>query len=193
MILARLKAQTSALHERLEGALDLLNAELTMSDYRRLLKGFYGFYQPLETGLQPFAACLEASGMRPAARRKLPSLRRDLLSLGLKDGEILALPLCAYTPQVEDVAAALGCMYVTEGATLGGQLLTRHFAAKFALTRENGCAFFGGYGPLTGARWREFGAALEEFAHRAGGEETMVAAARATFTTLETWLMETRV
>lgn len=193
MILARLKAQTSTLHERLEAALDLLNSELTVGDYRRLLKIFYGFYQPLETGLQSFAVGLESAGVGLAARRKLPSLHRDLLSLGLTDDDIRALPLCAYAPRVEGVAAAFGCLYVMEGATLGGQLLTRHFAAQFALTPENGCAFFGSYGPSVGARWREFGSALEEFARREGGEEMMVAAARATFTTLETWLTETRV
>lgn len=193
MILSQLKAQTSALHERLEAALDLLNSDLTVRDYRSLLKDFYGFYRPLETGLKSFEVGLESAGVGPAARRKLPSLRRDLLSLGLTEDDIGALPLCAYTPRVEDVASAFGCMYVTEGATLGGQLLTRHFAAKFALTPENGCAFFGSYGPLVGARWREFGSALEEFARREGGAAAMVAAARATFTTLETWLTEARV
>lgn len=193
MFLAQLKAQTRALHERLEAALDLLSSELTVDDYRALLKDFHGFYLPLETGLQSLTSGLESAGVEPAARRKLPSLRRDLLALGLTEDEIRALPRCAYTPRVKDVASALGCMYVTEGATLGGQILTRHFAAKFALTPENGCAFFGSYGPLVGARWREFGSALEEFARREGGAEQMVAAARETFTTLETWLTETRV
>lgn len=193
MILSQLKAQTSALHERLEAALDLLNVELTVIDYRSLLEGFYGFYQPLETSLQSFTVCLESAGVGPTSRRKLPSLRRDLLSLGLTEDDIQALPLCAYAPRVKNVASAFGCMYVMEGATLGGQLLTRHFATKFALTPENGCAFFGSYGSLVGPRWREFSSALEEFARREGGEETMVAAARATFTTLETWLTEKSV
>ncbi len=50
---------------------------------------------------------------------------------------------------------ALGCLYVLEGATLGGQVISRHLA-KLGIGPENGGRFFNGYGARTGEMWKSF-------------------------------------
>ena len=55
----------------------------------------------------------------------------------------------------------MGCLYVLEGATLGGVVIRRHPEQKLRLGPDNGAAFFHAYGPDTGRRWREFCGALE--------------------------------
>jgi len=49
----------------------------------------------------------------------------------------------------------LGYLYVMEGSTLGGQLISRHFRQTLGIELATGGAYFHGYGEQTGARWKE--------------------------------------
>jgi heme oxygenase len=53
---------------------------------------------------------------------------------------------------------------VLEGATHGGQFISKHTLALLGVTPETAGRFFHGYGERTGAMWRTFGAALTGFA-----------------------------
>lgn len=81
----------------------------------------------------------------------------------------------------------LGCLYVIEGATLGGQVITRHLLATHGITPETGGAFFAGYGAETGPHWQAFGAMITA-AERFGAADEIVASANRTFETLDRWL-----
>jgi heme oxygenase len=50
---------------------------------------------------------------------------------------------------------AVGCLYVLEGATLGGQFISRHLAT-LGIGPANGGLFFHGYGAKTGEMWKSF-------------------------------------
>ncbi len=67
---------------------------------------------------------------------------------------MLALPRCSRILSLPDLAQALGCLYVLEGATLGGQVLSRRSAEPFGFTRAHGCAFFHRYGDQVGPLWQ---------------------------------------
>ena len=69
---------------------------------------------------------------------------------------------------LNNAAKALGCLYVLEGATLGGVLIARHVRASLGFDGDAGSAFYLGYGPRTGAMWRGFCGVLNHtFAHTA--------------------------
>ena len=67
-------------------------------------------------------------------------------------------------PRVDSVAAAFTCLYVTEGATLGHQVTSRHVRQTIGMTPETRGRFFHGYGDWTGIMWQTFGTALAAFA-----------------------------
>jgi heme oxygenase (biliverdin-IX-beta and delta-forming) len=188
-LLAQLKATTRAQHERIGEnpyAAAIVAGRLTGAQYARLLGRFYGFYQPAEQVFDRLDAW-GSLGLDAAARRKAPLLVRDLAAFGCTVG---ALPRCDNLPDLSSPAQALGCMYVLEGSTLGGQLLARQIQQCLGLSPDHGCAFFACYREQTGPMWKAFGGALEGFAARAGQQELVVAAARETFTRLDAWLRE---
>jgi heme oxygenase len=57
-------------------------------------------------------------------------------------------------------AEALGLLYVTEGATLGGRTILRSLAAQGVNLR--GLAFLDPYGGQTGAMWMRFRSVLSQ-------------------------------
>lgn len=184
-IARRLRAETREEHAAIEVALGLTGADLSLARYLRRLEQFYGFYWPIEerltSALGPLGEALDLP-----VRRKTPLLRADLAALGAAAEP----PLCPYPPPLADPDAALGCLDVLEGATLGGQVICRHVRAALGVTPERGARFFHGYGESTGARWRAFQTALAAAAATAAAQDRIVGAAIATFRALRRWCAE---
>jgi heme oxygenase len=79
-------------------------------------------------------------------------------------------------------AGALGCLYVVEGATLGGRVLVHWVRQRLGYDAGCGARSLVPYGAWTVARWRAFGAVVEAWVRRAPEDlELMVDAAAATF------------
>jgi len=188
-ILNELKQATWPYHERLEKNLNLLNPGFSETAYLRLIEAFWGYYSPLEDrlagipGLRDYLPDLDR-------RSKVPLLETDLLALGIDREGLKQLPVCHEVPDCSDLAAAFGCLYVLEGATLGGQVIIRHLKREFNLDAGNGAAFFTGYGEATRAMWQAFGVQLTE----ARLDKTLqIRSACETFLALERWLGRTYV
>lgn len=188
MILQTLREHTHESHRRLEGRLDLLERTISLGLYRDLLARFYGFYVPAEARLARL--CFAMPALQDAQRRKEPLLVQDLKALGMSAGQIQSLPLCADLPALAMLPQALGCLYVLEGSTLGGQIISRHLQSVHDLDAGNGAAFFRSYGPEVGAMWRAFGAALCSYPAGPEEEKLILSAACETFSTLEAWLCD---
>jgi signal transduction histidine kinase len=92
-----LKRETADLHRRLEGDLGLLQSDLSLERYRRVLEFFFGFYAPLEAGLAGAAAAGPPLGLSLPSRTAL--IEGDLQSLGLSRREIADLPRCKADPE----------------------------------------------------------------------------------------------
>lgn len=184
--MACLRRATWPAHQRLEKRLDVRSRFATLGAYVEHLRGLWGFCAGLEARIP--AATIGALLADYPARRKLPLLTRDLESLGIPAAELGGLPRCTALPDCTDAAAAFGCLYVFEGATLGGQTLLPLVAARLGCDAARGAAFLASYGDAVGAMWQRFGAALDAFCvdreRRASAEE----AATATFAALEAWL-----
>lgn len=179
MLLARLKEETQDQHRRIEAGLDLLRADFTITDYRNCLKRLFGYYAPWENQVRAYDPAMLDN------RMKTPKLMTDLQSLGYTFAEIEAMPRCKALPALDSLAHIVGSMYVLEGSTLGGQVLSRHFIRKFDLA-AGGCLFFEGYGAGTSAMWKAFGVVANE--QPIGDWDQAVASAKATFNTMTHWM-----
>ena len=190
-VLTRLRLETRSEHEAVERVLDVMGA-LTDSTYRERLRQFYGFYSPLEAALQTRCAkqsdshSLEVSQLQKLLPRLHKSLllRQDLHYLGITTA---GLAECCALPPIQTPAEVLGCLYVLEGATLGGRIITQHIQATLGITPAAGGSFFDGYGGQTARMWNAMRQTLLSGAVDAQAENAMVASAVATFTCLRGW------
>ena len=187
MILAKLRDQTAEQHQRLEAKLDILTRLSSPQGYKSLLEQFYGFYLPLEIHLGS-VMCPPGFLLNFTARRKTPLLEKDLLFLDLSERDLAELPQCQRLPTVESEAQAFGCLYVLEGATLGGQIISKYVADKLGYERERGATFFKSYGAEVRAMWCGFVQALREYATAHDADDEVVAAAVDTFDKFDQWL-----
>ena len=177
----RLRESTHADHLRLEGALNLLDPQLTRHRYGRVLVAFHGFYAPLEAQFRRHhrAMSLTLDFELPC---RTPLLMADLGVLGMSPVAHEDVTL----PEIRTLPEFAGRLYVVEGAALGGQVLARHLAVTCAIHHDSGAAFFSGSGPVeTGRRWVRILTWLERVARSAADSRDMVAAASATFRALD--------
>lgn len=137
---ALLRRATHADHVRLETQIDVMSAQITVERYRDLLSGFASLHQTLDReigGQFALTSCPKIATLDFHARRKAPGLAFDLSQLGRAMPGPVAF-------QLTSLAGALGALYVCEGATLGGRIITPH------LTRVLGAStpvtYFGSYG-----------------------------------------------
>ena len=118
-------------------------------------------------------------------RRKVPKLLADLEFLGYEAAD--RLPMCRSLPPLDSVPGILGSLYVVEGATLGGQLISRHLERTLGLREGRGYAFFSSYGPQVGSRWRSFRDVLLSCSTEQD-DDRIVDSATATFRGMYAWL-----
>lgn len=181
----RLRAETRQEHDAIETALAIPQSIGTIADYARLLAGFYGFYQPLEQAI--LALNWQGTGIDPAMRLKAPLLAADLEACG---DTLDAIPRCPRIPACRDTADGFGCLYVLEGATLGGAIIHRQLQAQLGDWIEGRGHFYQCYGDQRGAMWRIFRQAVDGFgdSHGRALQDQVIHSARATFQDLQAWL-----
>jgi heme oxygenase len=151
-IMVRLRAATAEAHAHLERDLDLLSPPLSRSRFLALLQRFWGFHVVWEPAVCRHAELAEL--MTPRLRTDL--LRRDLLALGLPAQEIDHLPRSAAAAGLaRSLEGALGSLYVLEGSTLGGRLITKALRRCDWLP-SGGLTYFDPHGEETGPLWLQF-------------------------------------
>ncbi len=184
--MAGLRTATWPCHQRLEKRLDVKARFSSMSAYREHLEKMWGFCAALERDIGPvsFGGALDDYD----SRRKLPLLTRDLIAIGVEAQSIESLSLCPGLPARADPAAAFGCAYVLEGATLGGRTLLPLVESRLELSALHGAAFLASYGEEVLPMWRTFGAALEAWCTAPERQVSAAHAAVATFDALDRWL-----
>lgn len=178
--MGRLRLETRLEHERVEAAVDIEGRLATLDKYRDLLARFYGFYAAFEPVLH---ARLPGEFVR---RSHLPALRRDAEALEINAQTLLP---AQRLPVLRDEAEAIGAMYVIEGSTLGGQIISRMLRERLGLCPDCGGAFFSGYGAQNGPMWRTFCEAVEVWSGTHGNIDGMVVGARETFEAMEAWVV----
>ena len=168
----------------------LLDPGLTLEDYRRHLEALHGLFAPLEAELARMLSGLPPE-LRAIERWKLPLLVKDLEALGHDTASLARLPRATWLPSLTGLPEALGCFYVLEGSTLGGQLILRHLQRHLAEAPAGGFVFFRSYGEEVGPMWRAFGEVVSRASAAAASEEfdaRVVQAAKDTFDAFTAWL-----
>jgi heme oxygenase len=182
----QLRRATADLHHRLETSLDLLDPDLSPGRYRRILECFFGFYAPLEAGIARAASAGPALGLPLRDRTGL--IESDLLSLGLSRREVVDLPRCADLPRLSGPEELAGCLYVLEGACLGGRVIAPVLRERLGVARGSGASFFIGDAEGTQARWSVFLDWLEGLVRAGAPRGEIVASARAAFLAFALWV-----
>ena len=152
MLLLRLRDETRALHAEVEALVPMLAPSLQLDVYREFLAALWGVHRPLEEQLGG------VDGLRDAVpdleqRFKSEALAADLAALGI-DAEQLSVTRDG--PALDSIARALGCMYVLEGSTLGGQHIHRHLRVVLPVAASEASRFLTCYGAATGRMWNSF-------------------------------------
>jgi heme oxygenase len=190
LVMGLLKERTSSVHERVEAQLGLLDPNLSAARLKAVLARFFGFWDSNESQIAVWSADSPAisAGLQCADRRRAGLFAADLTALGLTSGELELVPRAPLVFDRLTDARVLGWLYVTEGSTLGGALITRHLRSVNSL-RQLRLGSFRPYGEGPGAMWRAFTSALDGFV--AGDlirAEAVVASGLSTFEALEGWL-----
>jgi heme oxygenase len=172
------RERTQSVHHRLESRLQLTRAP-SVAYYAAYLSRMYGVVQAIERKAAEQADSLSRLPDLADRAHKSSALERDLTDLGVLPQKLPVLSL----PELADVAALFGALYVLEGSTLGGTVLARRLEAELGALPTR---YLRIYGLETAAKWRTFLAALETFA--ALDERQRVArAAHRMFETIEAW------
>jgi heme oxygenase len=177
----RLKTETRREHEALELALDLLRPDLTLDEYKALLRRFHSFHSAFDA----FVDAKSIEGWDSAAfyfrdRMKRDWLHSDLAFLGTNPAEY-ELPLTSMAELLPTPQHLWGAVYVIEGSTLGGAVLAKHFGHAFGLTRDAGLRFFTSYGPDTARLWNVTLASLKQCEEQGNGQDAIVEGAQRIF------------
>lgn len=185
LILDQLKQSTHLHHERASQNIHILHAHLSLEEYKAILQKLWGFYYPLEALI---ANGREESFLNFEHRKKIPLLEYDLHVLG----DLSVRPICSELPELLNFSQVLGCLYVLEGATLGGQIIARHINKKLGLDQTNGCSYFWSYGAETNDMWHTFCHILAAYATNSTIENQILQAAHSTFAKFNAWLEKDR-
>lgn len=155
MLSEELKLKTKEHHQQLEvkivGAIKSIKEE---KDYADLLQLFAGYFSSLEMLIDQTMDLKYLPDY--ALRRKASALQTDLTSVG---GSFAKKIDKANLPMIENSLQALGALYVMEGSTLGGQVITKIILSK--LPDEKAFSFFKGYGDRSTEMWNTFKASID--------------------------------
>lgn len=187
MILDTLKRETLADHIGIEQRFNLPSRLQSAGEYGRLLSYFWGFYAPVEERLAA-RGDWASYGIEIQQRLKAHLAIADLRALGWAPPALADLPRCQELPALDSFAQAAGCLYVLEGATLGGQYIARQTERALGLTPQHGCSFFTSYGERVGPMWLALRKALNDAEQRDLDAAAVVGGARETFRCFDRWL-----
>lgn len=180
----QLKQETLQAHQQLEKAIvSKIKAIRTRADYGSLLNLFYTYFGGLEAIIAPHLTETHLPDI--AVRRKAELIKHDLLTTGN------ALPpkaTVADLPAVNNHLQAFGALYVMEGSTLGGQIISQLIAKQLGRDSVNCLTFFSGYGADTMPMWGKFKASLEQVVHSQHDADVIINTANETFIKFKRWI-----
>lgn len=183
-LLEQLKSETLSNHQQLEKNLIFKLKEMaSLQDYLYILQIFYAYFGALEDQINKYIGADQLSDY--AARRKTLSIKEDIVAL---NGIVPEKATAADLPVIDDVLKAFGALYVIEGSTLGGQVISKMISKKLELATDEGLSFFRSYGEDTMAMWDSFKVVLESHANTQHEADVITQAANETFQKFKFWM-----
>jgi len=177
----RLRDATARAHAAIEhrpAMARLMSRDVRLEDYVIFLRAFAEHHLLWEPAIED--ALGDELGMDfLTSRRKSAALCADLAALGVRidAAQTVSVPLSP--------GAALGWLYVHEGATLGGQVILTTLRRTLGTRIETANAFLTGHRKGTAMMWRETRAAIDMRIRDDAAMEAAILGARSAFATLE--------
>ena len=185
-ILNTIKEETKTHHQQVEKVLvqELKNLK-NKDDYARLLERLLLFYKPIEVDLHEVIddALIPDISERKHTQRILTDL--ELLEHGLP----MEFPKSQL--KISSPSYALGVLYVIEGSTLGGQVISKMIHNNLYLEGVDATNYFSSYKELNGDMWKKFGNRISEIENSVEQKE-LFQGAKDTFDSLKYWLETTK-
>jgi heme oxygenase len=100
------------------------------------------------------------------------------------------LSRCTNLPLLSSREDMAGCLYVLEGACLGGQVIVPTLRQRLAVDKDSGASFFVGDADATSARWILVLTWLDALVRAGARSDEIAASACATFLALARWVEE---
>ncbi|WP_417449813.1 biliverdin-producing heme oxygenase [Kordiimonas sp.] len=176
-LLDKLRRGTADLHEALHEhplLYPLQNEGITQEHFGVILQASHAAYSVMEAALD------YSSSLAPLSRFPdtdvLTLLQSDLARHSVSPCPVPAIDY----PAVDTISKLAGYLYVKEGSSLGGQIISRNLERHLGLRPGEDQRFFAGYGRETASRWRHFLALLRADAAEVDADEAMEQA-RASF------------
>jgi len=182
IFIEKLRSETKSIHQALEKVLiPGIKQANSPEAYAGILKTFYGYFK----GMEPILDAQLSDKLVPAysKRRKSNVILEDLKSMNMSGELAVANDL----PEISTVPQALGALYVLEGSTLGGRVITKMLMQNLNLTDTKHLQFFSGYGDQTEMMWGSFLETLNN-ASNDQTEDEIIQAAAETFSKFKTWI-----
>jgi heme oxygenase len=154
-----------------------------MQDYVAILNSFYGYFGGLEKLIERYIN--ESNLADYGDRRKSAALADDIKALG---GDVATMANGTELPELNNYLQAFGALYVIEGSTLGGQIISRMIQQHIRIENGFGLSFFNSYGDNTHQMWAKFKDILNKVAVSEADEQIVLAAANQTFLKFKDWL-----
>lgn len=180
----QLKLDTKSNHQQVE---KLLIAQMrsidTTESYVKLLRLFYGYFGALEDKINQYIGLAQLSDYQQ--RRKSDSLFNDIEDLG---GFTLQKAEDTDLPEIKNHLQAFGALYVIEGSTLGGKIISKIMSKQLNLADEKGLSFFISYGDETEKMWEDFKVVLDLQPEHQGDAALIINAADETFAKFKLWI-----
>jgi len=179
-VLKEVKTSTRPWHDEMEDVAlsdKIASGTLSLHEYKAIILGHYIFHREAEAMLlqnEPLTS-LETLALEERLKREL--LRRDIQQLHL-DTSLFNFHLDV---RVDSVPQALGCMYVMEGATLGGTVIERSLKQVPAIVDSGAMHYYGCYGAQTGIRWKQFKETVTQQVVSKEDEQAFIESATDTF------------
>lgn len=145
-----LRSHTRGIHTELENTLTLDRITRSRSAYAEVLSTFRDILNPLERLLTASPVQSEPD-LDLSHRLRHDRLLADLAHFPPIPPRNITLPWSTLSR-----AEATGVLYVLEGSTLGGQVISTALKQRLEIDAKNGASYFHGHGPDTVTRWRSF-------------------------------------
>lgn len=141
-LLERLRSETRDVHEALHVhplLAPMVSPGMTLQDYRYALLAFERFYRTME----PQAPVAGA-----------PVL--EWLKADMDSQKLMPIDLSIDLPELDTPSKLWGYLYVKQGSTLGGSVISKTLRRYLGLQPLTDQRFFAGYGDENGKRWQKF-------------------------------------
>ena len=183
MVLDKVRIETKEDHQALEKlVIPQIKSIQSETDYVEVLKLFYGYFKPVEECIDKYLS--DEIIPHFSTRRKSAAILNDIQSL--QPGS--TVKICTDVPVINSKEEAIGAMYVLEGSTLGGKIISEMIRKRLNI-EEGSLSFFSGYKERSDEMWHLFINAMNDKVSDTHSD-IVVETAKNTFIKFKHWIQE---